>query len=61
MKSLAAPRVVSKRGNSWATTIPREALGPLVQAERIRAEWKYNFELEVWTVQFRAVKLETVA
>ena len=61
MKPLDAPRAVSKHSGSWRTTVPREALGGLVQAARVEAEWKYNFELEVWTVQFRAVKLETVA
>jgi len=54
VKSLDAPRSVRRSGGSWVTTVPREALGPLTQAEGVVAEWRFDFESQRWTVQFRA-------
>jgi|ETNmetMinimDraft_13_1059891.scaffolds.fasta_scaffold1031963_1 hypothetical protein len=53
MKRLDAPRSVRKHGTSWLTTVPREALGPLTQANDVVAEWKYDFNSQKWTVRFR--------
>jgi hypothetical protein len=54
VKSLDAPRSVRRSGGSWVTTVPREALGPLTQAEGVVAVWRFDFDSQRWTVMFRA-------
>ncbi len=52
MKALDAPRTVSKRGSSWMTSVPREALGALTQADNVEATWHYDWKVRKWTVRF---------